>query len=64
MDVSILIEVLPDSVKADIINLELGLFKGKAAVRVMLDRLLTESEKVEMQKYKNILGINLSLIHI
>ena len=49
MDVSILIEVLPDSVKADIINLELGLFKGKAAVRVMLDRLLTESEKVEMQ---------------
>lgn len=33
MDVSILIEVLPDSVKADITNLEFGLSKGKAAVQ-------------------------------
>lgn len=58
MDVSILIEVLPDNVKADIMNLEFGLLKGKSAVRVTLNRLLTEPEKAEMQKYKNILGIN------
>ncbi len=56
MDVSILIEVLPDSVKADITNLEFGLSKGKAAVRVTLGRLLTEPEKAEMKKCKNILG--------
>lgn len=36
MDVSILIEVLPDNVKADIMNLEFGLLKGKSAVRVTL----------------------------
>ena len=58
MDVSILIEVLPDSVKADITNLEFELSKGKAAVRVTLGRLLTEPEKAEMKKCKNILGIN------
>lgn len=58
MDVSILIEVLPDSVKADITNLEFGLSKGKAAVKVTLGRLLTEPEKAEMKKCKNILGTN------
>lgn len=58
MDVSILIEALPDSVKADIKAFYYELLKGKSATRVFLNRLLTEEEKAEMGKCKNIFEIN------
>ena len=58
MDVSILIEVLPDSVKTDIMAFNYELLKGKSVTRVFLNRLLTEEEKAKTGKCKNIFEIN------
>ena len=48
MDITILIDLLPDSVKADVIDFNDVLLKNrKNAIRVMMDRILTEEEKQE-----------------
>ena len=61
MKIEKLIELLPDSVKADIINFHDNIcitVKGKThdAIRVTIDRLLTDSEKQQMQN-KHIVGL-------
>ena len=49
MNITILIDLLPDSVKADVIDFNDVLLKNrKNAIRVMMDRILTEEEKQEM----------------
>ena len=51
MNITILIDLLPDSVKADVIDFNDVLLKNrKNAIRVMMDRILTEEEKQEMKK--------------
>lgn len=46
MNITILIDLLPDSVKADVIDFNDVLLKNrKNAIRVMMDRILTEEEK-------------------
>ena len=50
---------IPDSVKQDTIDFtDVKLKNGKNAIRVMIDRLLTESEKEEMKKSKKIIGLD------
>lgn len=54
-----LIELLPDSVKVDIIDITpVKLKDGGTAERVILDRLLTEYEKTEMIRTDRILGVD------
>lgn len=56
MNIGRMIEILPDSVKMDIINFQTVKLKtGKLAERVVLDRLLTEDEK-KLMKSKKIIG--------
>ena len=58
MDITSIIELIPDSVKTDIIDFNDVIMKtGAAGIRVTLDRLLTETEKQEM-KNKRILGLD------
>lgn len=58
MDVTRLIELLPDSVKVDIIDFaNVRMKTGKIGMRVLLDRLLTDDEKREMQS-KYIVGLD------
>ena len=46
MNITILIDLLPDSVKADVIDFNDVLLKNrKNAIRVMMDRILTEEEQ-------------------
>lgn len=56
MNISNLIELLPDSVKLDIIDFTTVKLKtGKLAERVTISRLLTDNEKENM-KSKKIIG--------
>lgn len=58
MNFAALIELLPDSVKQDVIDFtEVKLNKGNHAVRITIDRLLTDAEKAKM-KNKRILGLD------
>lgn len=57
MNIEKLIELLPDSVKLDIIDFtDVKLKVGGAAIRVTLDRLLTDEEKSKMQN-PHIMGL-------
>lgn len=58
MDITSIIELLPDSVKRDIIDFnDVRMKTGAAGVRVTLDRRLTDTEKQKMQN-KRILGLD------
>ena len=58
MDITSIIELIPDSVKKDIIDFnDVKMKTGAAGIRVTLDRLLTETEKQKMQ-HKRILGLD------
>lgn len=49
---------VPDSVKQHVIDFTWVKMKnGKQGLRVLLDRILTDAEKAEMQKSKRILGL-------
>ena len=59
MNIALLIDLLPDSVKADVIDFNDVLLKNrKNAIRVMMDRILTEEEKQEMKKNKHFMGVD------
>lgn len=59
MDITILIDLLPDSVKVDVIDFKDVLLKnGKNSIRVTIDRILTEEEKQEMKKNKHFIGVD------
>ena len=59
MKIRKMIEVLPDSVKKDIADFQdVKLKNGKTGTRVVLDRLLTDTEKTQMSGNKNIIGID------
>ena len=54
MDITILIDLLPDSVKTDVVDFNDVLLKNrKNAIRVLMDRILTEEEKQEMANLVN-----------
>lgn len=58
MDITKLIELLPDSVKVDIVDFaNVRMKSGKIGKRVLLDRLLTDDEKRKMQS-KYIIGLD------
>lgn len=58
MDITSIIELLPETVKLDIIDFtDVKMKTGAAGIRVTLDRLLTETEKQKMQ-HKRILGLD------
>lgn len=58
MDVTKLIELLPDSVKVDVIDFaNVRMKTGKIGMRVLLNRLLTDDEKRKMQS-KYIVGLD------
>ena len=59
MDVTALIEILPTSVKPDLVKfkegqLKEGEFKGQHVIAVYLNRLLMDEEKTELRKNKKI----------
>jgi hypothetical protein len=59
MDITILIDLLPDSVKNDVVDFNDVLLKNrKNAIRVLMDRILTEEEKQEMKKNKHFMGVD------
>ena len=58
MNISTIIELLPETVKKDIIDFtDVKLKTGSAAIRVTLDRMLTETEKQKMQ-HRRIVGVD------
>lgn len=58
MDITKLIELLPDSVKKDIVDFaDVKLKTGKSAIRVTIDRLLKDEEKAKM-KSKRFVGLD------
>ena len=58
MDITSIIELLPETVKLDIIDFtDVKMKTGAAGLRVTLDRLLTETEKQKMQ-HKRIFGLD------
>lgn len=60
MDVSYIIESLPDDIKEDIADLHDVLLKdNRHAIRIVIDRVLTEKEKNELKKNKKIIGTDL-----
>lgn len=62
LDITKLIDLLPDDVKKDIIDFtDVKLKDGRIATRVVLDRLLTEDEKKYLSSgrcKKRILGVD------
>ena len=63
MDITRLIELLPDTVKADVQDFTpVKLKTGKYATRVLLDRLLTDEEKKQM-KSKKFVGLDCVAVH-
>ena len=64
MDITSLIELLPESVKRDTMNFEDVMLKdGRPAMRVTMCRLLTEEEKAVMSGKKHLLGLHLITRH-
>lgn len=58
MEIYKLIDCLPDSVKADLMDFnDIRLKDGRTAIRVTVDRLITEDEEKEMQKSKHLVGV-------
>lgn len=58
MDITKMIDLLPDSVKVDIIDFQDVKMKGGAnGTRIVLDRLLTDIEKYKM-KNNHIIGVD------
>lgn len=58
MNISKLIELLPDTVKTDIIDFsDVKMKTGKNGIRVTLDRLLTDTEKQQMNN-KHFIGLD------
>lgn len=50
MNITKLIELLPDSVKSDVVDFaQVKMKDGKIGTRVLLDRLLTDAEKQAMK---------------
>lgn len=59
MNITKMIELIPASVKADIVDFTTVKMKtGQYGERVTLDRLLTEEEKQAMKKSKHIVGVD------
>ena len=56
MDITKLIELLPDTAKSDVIDFQNVTIKvngtKKAAIRVLFDRILTDDEIVALKKHK------------
>ena len=58
MNISKLIELLPNTVKKDIIDFsDVKMKSGKNGIRVTLDRLLTDTEKQQMNN-KHFIGLD------
>ena len=58
MNITKLIELLPDTVKQDIIDFtDVKMKTGKNGTRVILDRLLTDTEKEQMNN-KHFVGLD------
>lgn len=58
MNITKLIELLPDSVKCDTVDFkDVRLKDGRSAIRVTIDRLLTQKEKEKMTS-KRFIGID------
>ena len=58
MNISKLIELLPNTVKKDIIDFsDVRMKSGKNGIRVTLDRLLTDTEKQQMNN-KHFVGLD------
>lgn len=58
MDITRLVELLPSSVKCDVIDfVTVKLKDGRVATRVLLDRLLTAEEK-KIMKSKHFVGLD------
>lgn len=58
MNIHKIIELLPDSVKLDIIDFtDVKMKSGGAGMRVTLDRILTDAEKQKMQS-RHIVGLD------
>ena len=63
MNITKLIELLPDSVKADTVDfIQVRMKDVKTGTRVLLDRLLTDTEKQEM-KSKHFVGLDCVACH-
>lgn len=63
MNITKLIELLPDSVKPDIADfVQVKMKDGKMGTRVLLDRLLTDTEKQAM-KSKHFVGLDCVVCH-
>ena len=63
MNITKLIELLPDSVKTDTVGfVQVKMKDGKIGTRVLLDRLLTDTEKQAM-KSKHFVGIDCVTFH-
>lgn len=63
MNIAKLIELLPDSVKPDIADfVQVKMKDGKIGIRVLLDRLLTDTEKQAM-KSKHFAGLDCVACH-
>ena len=63
MDITKLIELLPDSVKPDIADfVQVKMKDGKMGTRVLLHRLLTDTEKQAM-KSKHFVGLDCVACH-
>lgn len=57
MNVGIMIETLPDSVKLDIIDITDVLDKeGNPALRIVLDRIITPEERDKLERIHNLVG--------
>lgn len=64
MNITSLIELLPESVKLDTMNFEDVMLKdGRPAMRVTMCRLLTEDELAVMSGKKHFLGLHLITHH-
>ena len=63
MNITKLIELLPDSVKPDTVDfVQVKMKDGKTGTRVLLDRLLTDTEKQAM-KSKHFVGLDCVVCH-
>ena len=63
MNITKMIEILPDSVKISIVDFtQVKMKTGKSGTRVLLDRLLTDDEKTKM-KNRHIVGVDCVAVH-
>lgn len=63
MNIAKIVELLPDTVKIDVIDFQPVKMKtGKTGTRVVLDRLLTDDEKQKM-KSRHFVGLECIAVH-